>query len=455
MRRLTPILLWLGLVAACAPRLVPAPTITAPRYPDYIQPTLAPSFTGTRLAEHQDRAWRFLQTGDLRNAQREVETALRLEPRFTPAETTAGWVALARGDADGALGRFDGALARDHAYLPALVGRGHSLSELRRESDALAAYELALGVDPSLVDLRRRTDVLRFRVLQQRLASARDAVRQGRLDAAADAYSAALASSPDSAFLYRELGEVEQQRRNDATALAYFERAVELDPGDAVSLVRLGRLREAQGDLTGAIQAYERAAALDSSAGVRDALNDARARVEFSRLPEEYRTIEDAPAVTRAALAALIGIRLARLVEGAATTTPVVLTDVRSTWAEPWIMAVTQAGVMEGYANHTFQPDSSVPRIDLARAVTQLLPRVADAGALGAWQAARQSFSDLSTAHLAYPAASTAVASGVMSAAAGGRFEPSRPVTGREALAAVERREALARAAGAPTTRSR
>jgi tetratricopeptide (TPR) repeat protein len=241
---------------------------------------------------------------------------------------------------------------------------------------------------------------------------------------------------------------VERRRGNGTQALEHFERAVALDSSDATSLFRIGQLRDAQNDLPGAIEAYERAVRLDPSAPVREALENARARLEFSRLPEQYRAIESAPQVTRAALAALIGVRLSRLVNGATATTPVVLTDVRSTWAEPWIMAVTQAGVMEGYANHTFQPESSVPRIDLARVVAQLLPRVASPGALRVWQTERRSFADLSSAHLAYPAASTAVASGVMSAMADNRFESSRPVTGQEAVAAIERLVALAGDAG-------
>jgi hypothetical protein len=106
-------------------------------------------------------------------------------------------------------------------------------------------------------------------------------------------------------------------------------------------------------------------------------------------------------------------------------------------------MAVAQAGVMEGYANHTFQPQTVVRRIDLAQAVAQLLPVVAAPADLTAWQGAARSFADLSAGHLAYPAASAAVASGVMTAGAGGRFEPSRPVTGAEAVAAMQRLEAM------------
>ena len=61
-----------------------------------------------------------------------------------------------------------------------------------------------------------------------------------------------------------------------------------------------------------------------------------------------------------------------------------------------------------------------------------------------AWETARLKFSDLSPSHLAYPAASAAVASGVMTVAADNAFQPSRPVTGAEAIEAIAKLEALA-----------
>jgi hypothetical protein len=73
-----------------------------------------------------------------------------------------------------------------------------------------------------------------------------------------------------------------------------------------------------------------------------------------------------------------------------------------------------------------------------------LLPRIGTAAQVRAWQNTRPSFSDLSTGHLAYPAASAAVASGVMTAGADGSFQPLRAVTGAEAVEAVQRLQTMA-----------
>ena len=109
-------------------------------------------------------------------------------------------------------------------------------------------------------------------------------------------------------------------------------------------------------------------------------------------------------------------------------------------------MSVARAGVMEPFANHAFQPRTVVRRTDLAQATARLLSRLTGPNAARAkgWESARLKFADLSPNHLAYPAASMAVASGVMKTTGDNAFQPSRAVTGAEAIEAIARIEALA-----------
>ena len=55
------------------------------------------------------------------------------------------------------------------------------------------------------------------------------------------------------------------------------------------------------------------------------------------------------------------------------------------------------------------------------------------------------SFADLAASHVAYRAASAAVASGVMTTDASGNFFPTRPVSGPEADDVIGRIEVMAR----------
>jgi tetratricopeptide (TPR) repeat protein len=443
-----PVVLVSLLAGACAPKIVPVPVVTAPKFPDFPQPAVPAAFANTLAAEIQARGWAFLQAGDLRTAEREFSTALKATPAFYPAETSLGYVELARQDAKAALPHFDRAieLNANHDDVAAYLGRAEALLTLKRDADAVAAFEAALAADPTQTELARRVEVLKFRTVEQGLARARDAARSGRLDEAAQAYTAAIASSPDSAFLYRELAAVERQKGDHAAALQHFQRASQLDPGDAKTLGQIGELLEASGDLEGAAKAYADAIAIEPGADLEKRLEDVRGKMALTRLPAEYRAIDEAPQITRADLAALIGVRLGPIVASARRTDAALITDVRNHWAATWIMTVARAGIMEPFANHAFQPRTVVRRADLAQAVARLLERIAaqNPGRAKAWDTARLKFSDLAPSHLAYPAASIAVASGVMQTVDSNGFQPSRAVTGAEAIEAIARLAALA-----------
>jgi tetratricopeptide (TPR) repeat protein len=435
-------------VSACAPKTAPAPVVTAPRFPEFMRPVVPAAMADGPAAAAAARGWTFLQAGDLRTAEREFAGALKTLPAFYPAETSLGYLELARKDARAALPHFDHALELNpqHDDVAAFLGRATALLALNREADALVALEGALAADPSQTALARRVEVLRFRNAEQRLARARDAARSGRLDEAAQAYTAAIAGSPDSAFLYRELAGVEKQKGEVDAALEHFRKAAALDPGDAKTLAQIGEILEARGDFEAAAKAYEAAAAIEPSADLDKRLDDLRSKVALARLPAEYRAIDSAPQITRADLAALIGIRLNSMLSSVRRGDAALITDVRNNWAATWIMSVARAGIMEPFANHAFLPRTVVRRTDLAQAAARLLARIAppSSARAKAWDAARLKFSDLSPSHLAYPAASVAVAAGVMKTAAGNSFQPSRAVTGAEAIEAIAKIQALA-----------
>lgn len=447
MRKLVAALAVLGFVAsACAPKVVPAPLVVAPKFADFVQPVVPPELANTAAAINQRRGWAFLQNGDVKTAEREFMAALKNNAQFYPAETALGYLELARKEPKAALPHFDRTLEQHQDDIAALMGRGQTLLALDRDAEALVAFERVIAVDPSREDVKQRVDVLRFQVAEQGIARARDAANAGQFDEAIRAYEAAITASPDSAFLFRELAAIERQRDRPDAALDHYRKAVTLDPTDAHSHVEIGEILEGRGDLEEAIREYSTAASIEPGAEIDRKLEAARSRVAYEKLPAEYRAIGQAPQVTRADLAALIGIRLGGLLQGGSRSDATLITDIRSHWAQVWIVSVARAGVMEPYANHAFQPRTLVRRADLAQAVARLLPRAASRRppAERAWESARLRFADLAPSHLAYPAASAAVAAGVMKLGPDNSFQPSRPVTGAEALEAMARLESIA-----------
>ena len=419
--------------------------MTTPRYPDYIYPTLSPPDPKQdELLRQHDAGWRWFQAGDFARAERELQAVLKRSPQFYPSETALGYLDLARSNHTSALERFDRVLQSRAEYVPALVGRGETLLAQSREAEALAAFEAAVKLDPKLVEIGRRVEVLRARAAQENVASARRAAQANRLDEAVALYEKAIAASPESAFLLRDLADVEAKQGKTDQALARYRRAIELDPSDSASRIRIGEILDARGDIEGAMKMYQEASNLEPSPELRRRMAALDARLAYLRLPAEYRAIPESPSITRGELASLIGLRLEALLSSVVAQ-PVVITDVRNHWASNWIMATAQAGVIEPYENHTFQPRNAIMRSDLAQAVSRLLKIIAASrpALLKDWQSRQQKMADVGVSNLHYADASLSVVAGILPLTESGAFQLSRAVSGAEAIDAITRIERL------------
>jgi tetratricopeptide (TPR) repeat protein len=431
-------------MSACG-RTVAPPVVTTPQYPDYIFPALPqPDPKLDDLVRDHDAAWRWFQAGDLARAETGFLAVLKRSPQFYPSDTALGYLELARKNLEQAAARFDSVLQSNPGYVPALVGRGEALLALSREPEALASFELAVKQDPQLQTMARRVEVLRARAQQENVAAARKAAQANRLDEAARLYEQAIAASPDSAFLVRDLAEVEAKQGKTDEALARFRRVVEMDPADAASRIRIGEILDARGDIEGAHTMFTEANNLEPSPELRRRIAALDARMAYLKLPAEYRAIPDSPSITRGDLASLIGIRLAPLLQRVPSQ-PVVVTDARNHWASEWVMATAGAGIMEPYENHTFQPRNVVQRSDLAHAVARLLKMIAAERPqlLKDWQSRVQKIADVGVSNLQYADVSLSVAAGIIPLVDGNSFQLSRPVSGAEAIDAITSVERL------------
>lgn len=394
------------------------------------------------------QAWSRIRGGDLGNGERELSDLLRAAPTFYPAAASLGELRLQRRDYGQAGVFFGQALTANATYLPALVGMVDARLGAGDDPGALAALKVLLSVDATRADARARHDVVSLRVSQSELALAERFRAAAQLEEAERHLTLALDAAPENGPALRALAAVQLGRGALDSAAARAQQAVALDPQDAVSLALLGDILEAQNRYADAAAAYGRAVALDP----RPAWTNHRARLmersDAMSLPESYRAIAGATSVTRAQVAAVLGVRLAGTLQQAPTRVTDVVTDVRAHWASAWILPVVRAGWIEPRPNHTFEPGGPVRRSDLARVVLAVLDTMATArrSALDVSGAtSRITFADMTRDHAAFRAAALAVASGIMSADATNRFLPAGVVSGSDLLATISRLEARAK----------
>ena len=391
-----------------------------------------------------------LQSGDPKAAERTLRELLKKAPRSYPSQAVLGFARLSQDQYADALQWFDRVLAVDPTYIPALVGRGEALVELGREGEAFEAYQAVLDRVPDQPIALRRSEVLRFRAVQSDVSAAQAALLGNRLEEARDHYGRALKASPDSGFLHRDLADVERRLGNSTRARALVDRALVLDPQDARAYAIRGQLGEAADDVNAALADYRRALELDPALpDIERRITEIETGLAEAALPAEFKAIASTPRVTRGETAALLAYRMPALLQDSARGT-VLITDSRRHWAQASILLAARAGAMEVYPNHTFQPGGGMNRGEFAAVVTRVLNLLAARApqAAQSWREARLAFADVRPGHPLYLAISRAVASGVMQPVEGQTFGISRPMSGAEAVEAVERLTRLAAGGG-------
>jgi tetratricopeptide (TPR) repeat protein len=223
---------------------------------------------------------RLLQ-GDGRSAEAgaELERAMQLAPRSaTPWILRGEWRRL-DGRFEEALDDFDHILTFEPGSAVALGSRGQVLRALGREAAARAAFDRALELTPGLPWVRWERAAMRFEegdrdgaandlaeaevvdpTFRARLLS--EAVEALNKEAAADAitrFGLYRLLDPDHAMASMGLALALAASRRDADALAEFDHALGLAPGDAVIFTARGDFHSERWDMPAALEDYQRA----------------------------------------------------------------------------------------------------------------------------------------------------------------------------------------------------
>jgi Tfp pilus assembly protein PilF len=415
-----------ALLASCAK---PPAAPQAPESGEYLFPSWPAGDLRPEQEQRIQKAWRSLLAGDAMAAERLLQKTLQRDPGLVPAQTALAYTRLAQGRIAEAARGFEDVLRRRTDYVPAVAGAAQAAQRAGDAEGALRLYRRAQSLAPEDPLLRRRLAEVRLQVTEKLVAGARAALQAGHADEAVEQYRAALEAAPEVAGLRLELAAALAERGDRAGAVEVLQG----DPTqDRQVLLRLGQLLQEMKDPDRALEAYRRLLARDPHD--EEALRrsqELRQALELSQMPEEYRAIAAAPRISRAELAALLGVKvtaLSRVTSGP----PKVAIDISGSWAREHIIKALGLDLMDVYPNHTFQPGATVRRGELARAVARVLDLLKFA------PAPTPALSDMTAGNLFYGAAARTVAAGLMDLTPSGAFEAWRPVSGQEAVDVIE-----------------
>jgi tetratricopeptide (TPR) repeat protein len=187
-----------------------------------------------RLGYLHPEAWRLLQgVGDGAGAIAALRRWLQVQPEDAAAMTALGEALRASGQVEAALDWFSRAVDEDGGAAAAWHGYGAALQEMLRDEEAVAAYEMALTLDPGLTGV------------SVNLAALYE--RRGDPEAAVQLLREVCESGPTAPDTHVALGRNLLLLDRYDQAAAEFRRALALDPGNLSAL-------KAVGDVDGAIR---------------------------------------------------------------------------------------------------------------------------------------------------------------------------------------------------------
>lgn len=429
------------LETSCAPKrsYTPAPVRGWECVSDVFQ--RPPADLPARDQDLFEQAWGALVEGDLEQAAKALERLVRRHRDNAAVRTALGYLDLRSGDPNGAEDRFRSVLDRSPSMEPAQAGMVLVALTEGKEELALDRLRELSTLHPQHEMVREYLPMLQLKLAESKLQAARSYRRQGRYEEAAEMYRQALRIAPEAGGLYAEAAEVELLGEEPEEAAAHAARALELEPGNAVLYRLRGDALRAMGDLEGAIEAYEKAEDLRrEDASLSALIDETRRELQRQILPPEFQEIPETERITREELAALLYVKLRPLLERTGSRVRVIATDISDSWAREFIRLIVGAGIMDVYPNHTFQPNAFLSKRELAAALVSAWDIFAENE--GTDSVPDVVISDVSPQNLNYRSAAVAVALGLVSTDAEGRFQPLEFVSGRQAIDAVD---ALAR----------
>ena len=165
-----------------------------------------------------------------------------------------------------------------------------------------------------------------------------------------------------------------------------------------------------------------------------------KAKVDALKAQPYVKNLSSQASVTRAEAATFLWVKLHEAIEGLPTRAEILL-DIDTHWGKEFIQKVVYAGLISPEDNHTFVPEKSFSRWELATFYARLAKELK----IEATNRGKTMLKDVPAYHRQRKEIENAVALGVLLPDGAQRFSPGRSVSGKELAESVDRFSQLIR----------
>lgn len=189
------------------------------------------------------------QAGNLEEANSRYQSALVLDPRFSPALQYLGVIAAQSSDYARSIELIGQAITLNPIDPNAFLNRGLAFAALNQHENSLKDFQQARTIAPTHAPAFFNE------------GNALQALR--RYPEAVKAYNSAIALESGYALAYNNLGNAQQELKQFDLALKSYEKAISIEPNYAEAYFNCGTLFQSLKNFKAAIQCFDRCLALD------------------------------------------------------------------------------------------------------------------------------------------------------------------------------------------------
>jgi len=278
--------------------------------------------------------------------------------------------------------------------------------------------------------------VLKERKTAESLDEAKTFLAHQDVEKSKGAFLKALYYSPQSTAAHLSLAEIFKKEDNLKNALVHLKAASTIEPDNKSILnVYAETLYEAE-DYPRSLEVYERLLDLEpENDNIQTRVKTLKNRLGIFELPSQFDAIPASEAITKEEIAALIEVKFKDTLDEPKTQPPIII-DISTSWASKYILRAASLGLLDVYANHTFQPKKIVTRAEMADVLYKLINYLKRKNYVFISQIPPEKIqiSDVSPDNYYYQPILCIISYTIMNLSANRTFNPDFPVSGQEAI---------------------
>jgi len=425
-------LLILFLSGACQIEQVPAPRIYTGRLP---QSEVSELSLDERIIIEE--AWKDIENGNGRKAINQIS---KISPENLFYLTINAYAYYLLNEFQTAEQYFKRAIEKNPELVIAHLGLAQLYQKTHRDEMAFVEYREVLKNEPQHTWAKPRYEEIKQEKTKNTLQRARNLRKKNEAAASEKAYLKTLYYSPDSLEAHSALAELYMEQKNYEGALVHQETLLSAQPENEKYLKDYAEALFQNEELKKSLETYKKLQKISpEDQDIKKRIEQLKNRLGIFELPSQYSSIPARETVPKEDMAALLGVKFQKFI-GEPSEEPPIIIDISTSWASEYILNLTSKDILDIYPNHTFKPKKIVTRAELAEIIYRLINYLKKNGYTLVQQIPPQSIQlpDVPPNNFYYRPIIMSISYGILNTSMGGNFNPDNPVSGQEAIKALD-----------------